>query len=413
MEFDRIISNVRVEGHAGLVEIGILGESIAAIAPNLGSPAPREDGRRAFAFGGFVESHIHLDKACILDRCPICDGTLQEAISLSAAAKRNFTVDDVYRRAARVVEMAILQGTTRLRSFVEVDPRAGLRSFEALASVKADYAHAIDIELCAFAQDGINNEPETLQMLEKALNLGADLVGGCPYSDPDPNLHVKLLFDLAERHGVRLDFHADFDLDPQHSSLPEIARQTSARGMEGRVTVGHVTKLSAMAPDVVDALGELLAKSGIGVTVLPATDLFLLGRDADRMVPRGLAPAARLQAHGVLVTIASNNILNPFTPFGDASLNRMANLYANVAQLAGDEDLDRVFAMVSTDAARLLGHDQRLAPGADADIVLIDAACGAEAVRCIAPVLAGWKRGRKTFHRERAVLFFRPTSGDR
>jgi cytosine/creatinine deaminase len=160
-----------------------------------------------------------------------------------------------------------------------------------------------------------------------------------------------------------------------------------------------------MAPDAVAALGELLAKSGVGVTVLPATDLFLLGRGADRLVPRGLAPAARLQAHGVLVTIASNNILNPFTPFGDASLNRMASLYANVAQLASDEELNRAFAMVSTDAARLLGRDQRLAPDADADIVLIDAASGADAVRSIAPVLAGWKRGRKTFHRERPALF--------
>lgn len=103
---------------------------------------------------------------------------------------------------------------------------------------------------------------------------------------------------------------------------------------------------------------------------------------------------------GVTSSIATNNVLNPFTPFGDASLIRMANLYANVAQLASDADLARAFAMITTDAARLLGTHQAIAPGAPADLVVLDAPDGGAAVREIAPAVAGWKRGRPTFRQE-------------
>jgi cytosine deaminase len=356
------------------------------------------------AFGGFVETHIHLDKAGILDRCPICEGTLAEAVSLTARAKAGFTVEDVYARASALVEKAILHGTNRMRTFVEIDPRAGFRSFEALLAVKADFAFALDLEICAFAQEGLTQEPQTADMLVEALRQGAASVGGCPYTDHDPHAHVSMVFDIAERAGVAIDFHADFDLDPEKSILPEIARQSRERGYQRRVSVGHVTKLAAMMPEAVDRIGADLAESGVAVTVLPATDLFLMGRNVERLVPRGLAPVERLRRLGVLTTLATNNVLNAFTPFGDGSLVRMANLCANVAQMGRDEELAGVFDMVTTDAARLLGADYGIKVGGAADIVLIDAPDGAAAVREIAPVLAGWKRGRQTFVRERARL---------
>jgi cytosine deaminase len=351
-----------------------------------------------------VESHIHLDKACILDRCAIEEGTLAEAFTTTAAAKADFTEADVYARAARVVEMAETHGTTRMRTFVEVDPRAGLRSFEAIRKVKADYAFAVDIEICAFAQEGLTNEPETAGLLDQALRAGADLVGGCPYTDPDPAAHIAAIFDLAERHAVDVDFHADFDLDPEGSALPRIVAETRARGYGGRVSLGHVTKLSAMHPEAVADMAAQLAEAGVAATVLPATDLFLLGREAERLVPRGLAPAQLLRNAGVVTSVASNNILTPFTPFGDASLGRMANLYANVAHLSRDEDMRAAFDMVTADAARLMNAPYGLTVGAAADIVLIDAPDPVAAVRQIAPALAGWKHGRKSFVRPRAEL---------
>lgn len=404
---DLVIRNVRLAEAGEWHDIAIVDGRIAAIAPGLVCTAVEEmDGQGAFAFAGFVDSHVHLDKACILDRCAICEGTLAEAVRETARAKVGFEVADVHARATRVVEKAVAHGTTRMRTFVEVDPRAGMRSFEAIKRVRADFAFAIDIEICAFAQEGLTNELQTFFMLDEALASGANLVGGCPYTDPDPRRHIALIFDLAEKHDVAVDFHLDFDLDPAHTNLPTVIEETRRRGWQGRVSIGHVTNLSAMAPDSVAAVADRLAEAGIGLSVLPATDLFLNGRGFDALVPRGVAPAHVLARRGVTTSIATNNVLNPFTPFGDASLVRMANLYANLAQISRSEDVEVVFAMIGEAAARLMGAEQRLHVGAPADIVLLDCAGPVSAVREVAPVLTGWKRGRRSFDNGRRRLFW-------
>ena len=404
MQLNLVIANARLVGQSEPVSLGIADGSIAAISPRIESDAPAYDAEGCLVFGGFVETHIHLDKALILDRRPLCEGTLEEAIALTAKAKAGFTEKDVYARAARVTEMAILQGTTRLRSFVEIDPRAGLVSFEAIKRIKTDYAFAIDIEICAFIQEGLTNEPETGALIESALANGADLVGGCPYTDPDPVAHVAALFDMAERFGVALDFHADFDLDPDNAILPEIIAQTRARGFEGRVSVGHVTKLAAMEPERVATLATELAEAGVAVTILPPTDLYLTGRDATRLRPRGMAPGGVLAAAGVTVSLSNNNILNPFTPFGDASLCRAASLFAHASTSGTDAEIGAVFNMVTSSAARLLGAPYGVAVGAAADLVVIDAPDPVTTIRASAPVLSGWKRGRQTFRRDRPEL---------
>lgn len=401
---DLIIGNARLESRPDRVQIGIAGGRIAAIAPRIDADTPREDAGGCLAFPGYVESHIHLDKAHILDRCDMTEAGLSAAVDETARAKADFTEPDVYARAARVVEAAILHGTTVMRTFVELDPRAGMRGFEAIRSIRRDYAQAIDIEICAFAQEGLTNEPETGTLLAAALDSGADLVGGCSYRDPDPVAHIRGIFDLAERFGVDADFHIDFDLDPDSADLPALIAETEARGYGGRVVAGHATKLSVLSRGEATAMGRRLADAGIGVVALPATDLFLLGRDHDRLIPRGVAPLAVLAEAGVTTAVASNNILNPFTPYGDANLVRMANLFANVAQLSTPEDLNRCFAMVGRDAARLMRRDHGLAVGGPADIVLVDAPDAASAVRQIAPVSAGWKRGVPTFRRPSAEL---------
>ncbi len=402
---DLVIRNVRVEEDGDFVDVGVLHGRIAAIKPSLRCEAIETvEGYGAFAFGGFVDSHVHLDKACILDRCTICEGTLAEAVLQVAVAKANFQEYDVYSRAAHVLEKAICHGTTHMRTFVEIDPRAGFRSFEALKRVKSDYAFAVDLEICAFAQEGLTNEPATIEMLDAALSNGADLVGGCPYTDPYPTRHVELIFDLAEKHDVAVDFHLDFDLVADRSNLPAVLAQTLARGWQGRVSIGHVTNISAMEPARVATIAAELAETGIALTVLPSTDLFLNGRQYDWLVPRGVAPAHILAAHGVVTSIATNNVLNPFTPYGDASLIRMANLYANVAQLSRPHELEAVFSMVTTSAARQMGVDHGLKVGADATIVLLDCAGPRAAVREITPVIAGWKLGRKSFENGRRRL---------
>jgi cytosine deaminase len=389
-----VIANARLAGRDATVDVAVVGGVVVGIEPSIAAEAPRHDAGGRLLTSGLVECHIHLDKAMILDRTRIAEGTLAEAVRETAKAKAAFTVEDVYERAARVVRLAVSHGTTAMRTFVEVDPRAGLRSFEALKAIRADFAHSIDIEICAFAQEGLTNEPETEALLVAALQDGADLVGGCTYTDPDPTEHVRRIFALAERFGTAVDFHTDFDLDPTGAHLPLIVAETRRLGYEGRVVCGHVTKLAAVAPEALELAGRQVAEAGIGVVALPATDLFLLGRGAGALAPRGIAPLMQLHGLGARTAVATNNVLNPFTPFGDANLIRMANLFANAAQLASDGELETAFTMIGAQPAAMLGRRHGVELGGAADLVLLEAASGAEAVRTIAPVRTVWKAGR-------------------
>src|SRR6476619_1022849 len=149
MSLDLILRQARIVGYGdALLDIGVKDGRIAAIESHIAIDAAQEqlDGR--LVIPGFVDTHIHLDKSCILDRCRSQHGTLEEAIAEVAAAKRVFTEDDVYTRGSRTLEKAIVQGTTRMRTHVEVDPRVGLRSFHAIRRLKANYAWAIDLEIC-------------------------------------------------------------------------------------------------------------------------------------------------------------------------------------------------------------------------------------------------------------------------
>ena len=400
-----VLRNARLAGEdAGPVDILVAGGRIEAVAPCIRSDAPAEDVGGRLVLPGFVETHIHLDKSCLLERCGDT-GTLAEAIAAVASAKREFTVEDVYRRAERTLRKSILQGTTRVRTHVEVDPRVGLRGFEAVSRLKLDYAWAVDLQLCVFPQEGLLNDPGADELLVEACERGADLIGGCPYTDTDPHGQIARIFELARRYDLDVDFHLDFDLDPGRMDVDEICRQTEAHGLGGRVAIGHVSKLSAATRERVDALAARMANAGVALTVLPSTDLFLMGRDAERLVPRGVAPAHRLLAQGVNCSISTNNVLNPFTPYGDCSLVRMANLYANVAQLARPAELASCLEMVTTRSAKLLNAgDYGIAPGNPADLVVMDAGTPAAVVAELAQPLIGYKRGLRTFTRAAAVL---------
>lgn len=403
---DLVLRQARISGAGdALHDIAIAGGRIVAIEPRIDTDAKQEtvDGR--LVIGGFVETHIHLDKSCILDRCKMEHGSLEEAIAEVAAAKRDFTEDDVYARARRTLEKAIVQGTTRMRAHVEIDPRIGLRGFNALRRLKAEYDWAIGLELCVFPQEGLTNDPGTEELLIEACEAGADLIGGCPYTDTDPNEQISRIFAIAERFDLDIDFHLDFDLDPGWMHLDEVCRQADRHKWGGRVAIGHVTKLSAVDADRLQAISRRLAGAGVAVTVLPSTDLFLMGRGHDHSIPRGVAPAHRLMAHGVNCSLATNNVLNPFTPFGDCSLLRMANLYANIAKLGRAADLAQCLDMVTTAPAKLMNlADYGVAVGNPADLVVLDCSNRTMAVAEISPPLAGFRRGRRTFSRAPAML---------
>ena len=392
---DLLLRGARLPDRDDLVDIAIAGERIVGVDP-VARPAREtiELGARLVT-PGLVESHIHLDKVLLTDRVTTTAGTLEEAIRVTSQAKRTFTVEDITSRARRVLDLAVRAGTTAMRSHVEVDPLVGLTGIEAMLALRAEYAPALDLQLCAFAQEGIVKAPGTEGLLRRALSMGADLVGGCPYNDSDGVEHVRIVFGLATAFGVDADFHVDFSDEPEHLHVREIAAQTVRAGWQGRVAVGHLTELAAVPGFRQDELIAEIAGAGLGVICLPATDLYLMGRQDEFNVRRGLTPIKRLLNAGVPVALASNNVRNAFTPVGTADLAHMTFLAALAAHMGTPAELRALLATITTHPARLLRlADYGLTPGSRADLVVWDCARAEDVAATLPARTLVVKRGR-------------------
>jgi len=168
---------------------------------------------------GFVDAHVHLDKAYLLDRCCAKTGDFTEALEQTMAAKRNFSHDDIVQRARRMIENAIAFGTTLLRTHAEVDHVVGLTAVQALLALRDDYAWALTIQVAAFAQEGITNVAGCVDLLRKALEMGCDVIGSAPYCDPDPIQNICQVFDLAQKFNCAVDFHLDYHWETRNSPI--------------------------------------------------------------------------------------------------------------------------------------------------------------------------------------------------
>ena len=404
---DLILRNALIAGaeNEPPVDIGIEGGRVAAIEAGLAAEGEEIDVGGRLVSPGFIETHIHLDKSCLLDRCKSVQGTLEEAISEVAKAKQNFQPDDVRERAVKTLEKSILQGTTHMRTHLEVDPVVGLRSLEGIQPLIDEYKWAIDLEICVFPQEGLLNNPGTDELMVEGLKRGCRVVGGAPYTDSDPPGQIDRLFEMAREFDVDVDMHLDFGNTPEGMTIEHVCNRTEEFGWGGRVTVGHMTQLSTVEVPELERVTRRLADAGVAVTVLPSTDLYLMGRHQDHNVLRGVVPVHKMLRHGVNCNLSSNNVLNPFTPFGDCSLIRMANLYANICQVGQIDDTIECFDMVTRRSAELLNlDDYGIEVGKSADLVVIDNTDRQSAVAELSPPLMGIKRGHVTFRREPAEL---------
>jgi cytosine deaminase len=292
-----------------------------------------------------------------------------------------------------------------MRTHVEVDPNVELRGYKAIERLAKDYAWAIDLELCVFLQEGWTNVEGAEANVVEALQRGAPVVGGAPRYDTDGPAQIRRIFALAKEYDVDVDIHLDGGHTTQDLDIFQVMELTDKMGWGGRVAIGHGSKYACLPPDELAALGRRLAGSGVAVTVLPATDMFNVGRHMEHSVIRGVADANALVAEGANCSIATNNIMNPFTPFGDCSLIRIANMYANVVQRGTVRELTDCFDMLTARPAKIMRRkDYGIAVGNPADLVVWNAKTPAEVVATVAPPVMGFKRGRRLFTREVAAL---------
>ncbi|MFE3024477.1 amidohydrolase family protein [Nocardia tengchongensis] len=377
---DLVLRAARITDDTDLVDIAIAGGVIVAIGHRLPERGADEiDCAGRVVIPGLVEAHLHLDKALLDSEKSNPDGTLAGAISVTAELKRGFTVPAIRDRARRVLDMAITNGTTAIRAHPDVDPIVGLRGVTALLDLREEYRDRLDLQIVAFPQEGILRSPGTLDLLRESLYAGADVLGGCAYNEStvdDSRRHVDLIFDLAAEFDVPLDIHADFAddaSDPRYAMADYIAELTELTGRHGRVTLGHMTSLAGRSPGDRARTLERLASAGISVVPLPATDMHLGGRSDAVNVRRGIAPIRELWEAGVTTAYSSNNVRNAFTPFGNADMLDIGLFLAQTGHLSGPEDLTRVLAMATTEAARTIGIADRygVKVGACADLVVL------------------------------------------
>ena len=409
MSLDILLKHVRLNDKEELVDIGIKEGRITDVARDVIEDANQIiDAKGRVAIPGLIESHLHLDKALIADRKPNKSGTLKEAIEVTAELKPTFTEEDIYDRAKKALDMIIPRGVTTIRTHAEFDPAQGFSGFKTIMKLKEEYKHLVDIQVVAFPQEGIFKAPGTEEMMYEAMDMGADVVGGIPYNDAPAEDHIDLVFKIAKKYNKPVDLHQDFSDEADDMSIDYLARKTIEEGYQGRVSVGHLTALHALPDEKLKPIIELMARADISVMALPATDLHLGARKDGYNVRRAVTPIRKLRDGGVNVCIATNNIRNAFTPYGNGDILQTAMLAIPVAHLGGADDLPTALSMITDNPARALGLEgYGIAVGNKANIVLLDTKVKEHAIIDILERLYVIKDGRITVKNTKETTVYR------
>lgn len=346
---------------------------------SIGAASGAADGSSAVDLGGslvipgLVEGHIHLDKTFLGDgwrpHRPCTNGfNVRERV----AFEKEFlaAAEPVKVRGSALIETVVAFGTLHMRSHVDIDPQAGLSNLEAVVGLRDSYRDSVSIEIVAFPQSGIVTAPGTAELLEEAVKNGADLIGGLDPAgfDGDVDGHLDVVFGIAERNGVGIDIHLH---DPDTlglMQLEEIARRTTALGMQGHVSVSHAYSLGGVPESAMRHTGEILARAGVSImTNAPGN--------------HGFPPVLALREVGVNVFAGNDNIRDSWWPYGDGDMLERAMMIGYRSGFYTDDELAAAFDLATAAAARALRlENYGLAEGANADFVVLDAAHVQEAV---------------------------------
>jgi cytosine deaminase len=401
MTLDILVKNVALWGTEGLCGLGIANGRFVSMDQSGVSPASiltlDADGRMAVP--GFVEPHIHLDKALIAERAPVnVSGTLTEAIEILWEIKRNYTVDEIADRASRVLARALEHGVSRLRTHVDVDPIGGTRPAEGLIRARDRFSDLIDIQIVAFPQEGIVKSPGTEALMREVMKLGVDVVGGMPFNEASPQdsrRHIEIVFDIAREFDADIDMHVDETDDPAARTLEMLAELTIVNGWQGRVTAGHTCALASYPRDYADRVIARLREANVNMIANPATNLMLQGRLDDYPKRRGVTQVKELLAAGVNVACGQDCVHDTFYPFGQNDPLEIAFLLCHASQMSQPAEILTVMDMVTINGAKALRvPDFRVAPGAVADLVVLDARDAREAFAARSPRRWVIRRGK-------------------
>lgn len=321
------------------------------------------DAKKRVTIPGFVDCHTHLDKCLLNEQQPYQEGTGPQKGALTYEMKKNFTVEDITVRAEKMINRAIKAGTLHWRTNVDVDGSVGLKGIEALLKLKKKYEKLIHIQVAAFAQEGVFWDGQTEVLLEQALKMGADLVGGHTIAKGEGEKHIDFILALAKKYGVEADFHLDESGNREHYLLPYLSKKIVENNLQGRVNGIHLCTLSALTPEELDDAMKYIEDAQLSVTVAPTA-----------ISTRNIAPVKRVLKTGVPVGLASDNMRDFFNPLGSGDVKQVALLLSYLQRFFLQEEVEQVFRMITDGGAQVLSlKDYGIKIGSKADITVLDA----------------------------------------
>jgi cytosine deaminase len=389
---DLIVRNANLpDGRTGL-DIAIANGLITDVAPGLDASAAKEiDATGRLVSPPFVDSHFHLDSTLTYGRPRVnASGTLLEGIALWGELKPTLTAEDIKARALALCHWAIARGTLAIRSHVDVSDER-LPAVHALLEVRREIKPYIDLQLVAFPQDGYLRSPGSAANLERALDLGVDVVGGIPHFErtmAEGAASIKALCELAAERGLWVDMHCDESDDPHSRHIEMLTFQTQRLGMQGRVTGSHLTSMHSMDNYYVSKLIALMAEAQMQVVANPLINITLQGRHDTYPKRRGMTRVKELMGAGINVAFGQDALLDPWYSFGSQDMLEVAHMGLHVAQMTGQAQMRQMFEAVTTNGAQVMGLEgYGLEPGCRADLIILQAQDPHEALRLKPPRL--------------------------
>ncbi len=353
------IRNCLLVDKPGHFDVTITKDKISAIKLSTDNeigdaPHPRIiDAKGGLLTTSLAEPHAHLDKAFLSERVANPTGDLMGAIYAMETNRQLITVEDTIIRAERAVRLMVSNGVTAIRTHADVTEWNSLDSIEALIEVRNRTRDIVEMQIVALLGWPLSGDlgQANLALGKKAINLGADILGGCPHLDADPVGANVALLQLATELDCPLDLHTDEHTDASRISLEDLADRVIASGFKNSVTASHCVSLGMQNPNDQKRISEKVAQAKIGVVTLPHTNLFLQGRENATAPPRGLTAVSALRKAGVSVAAGADNLQDPFNPVGNGDPLETACLLVLAAhQLPGD-----AFAAISNVAKSVMG----------------------------------------------------------
>jgi cytosine deaminase len=396
---DLIIRGANLPDGRQNIDIGIEGGKIASVEPALKASAGQEiDAKGRLVTPPFVDAHFHMDATLSLGMPRLNQsGTLLEGIALWGELKPQLTQDAIAERALAYCDWAVAKGLLAIRSHVDVcDPR--LLAVDALLEVKKKVKPYLDLQLVAFPQDGVFRSRGAMELLKEALKRGVDVVGGIPHFErtmADGAASVRALCELAAERGLLVDMHCDETDDPMSRHIETLAYETQRLGLQGRVTGSHLTSMHSMDNYYVSKLIPLMAEAKLNAIANPLINITIQGRHDTYPKRRGMTRVPELMAAGLTVAFGHDCVMDPWYGMGSGDMLEVAHMGLHVAQMTGQEAMRNCFAAVTVNPAHILQLDgYGIAPGKNADLVILQAADPVEAIRVRATRLAVLRRGK-------------------